>query len=559
MALAGFALAFPALLALDHSSPLAVPRATALARVRADPATRTLLARQRVTRTDVLPVDDRLDQVFAYDGARLVLSADVSRSGVVSSVEDVGAARFAFGANIANDPRVLALLCLVFALVTAVWPLRRIRNLDVLASAGLVASLILFNEWRLGETVAVSYPLLGYLALRCAWVGLGPARAGPVSTPLYERLTAGWSPQRRRRLLGLIAGAAAAIVAMVGLTSPNVVDVGYAVMEGATAIVHGLLPYGHVHDIVHGDTYPIGSYLLYVPLAAATPVGDVFASADLTLAAAVAAALAVAGGLSRLPGTPSARRASGGSAREAEGDTAGLRAAIAWLTFPTVLVTVSTGTTDVVLAALMLGGLLAWQRPAWASALVTLAGWFKLAPFALLPLCLARLRGPALARALAACAAVSAAMLTPLLVLGGGHGIGAMFSAIGFQQTRISPHSLWGTIGSTPLQPLVQALTVALVLGAGARIATDRALAADPRRVAALFAAVLLGAQISANYWSYLYLTWIAPFLVASLLAQAPGAAACPGGSARPVERGAAEPLSGEAQRRQLAREPRGR
>jgi hypothetical protein len=36
--------------------------------------------------------------------------------------------------------------------------------------------------------------------------------------------------------------------------------------------------------------------------------------------------------------------------------------------------------------------------------------------------------------------------------------------------------------------------------------------------VSAIAGAVLLGVQVSANYWSYMYLVWVLPFLVLSLL-----------------------------------------
>ena len=55
---------------------------------------------------------------------------------------------------------------------------------------------------------------------------------------------------------------------MVGVSSFDAVDVVYAVMEGATKLIHGVLPYGHMPPgIIHGDTYPILSYALYAPLA----------------------------------------------------------------------------------------------------------------------------------------------------------------------------------------------------------------------------------------------------------------------------------------------------
>src|SRR5205085_8863781 len=163
----------------------------------------------------------------------------------------------------------------------------------------------------------------------------------PVSTPLYDRLASGWSEAQRVRMLRFVALAAAVAVAVVGLSSLNVIDVGYAAMEGATSILHGGLPYGHIPDVLHGDTYPIGSYLLYVPFAWATPVRSAFDDASAALAVAAGAALVAGLGLWRLARRPERSRSSK--------DTAALRTVVAWLTFPPLVVTVSTGTSDVVL------------------------------------------------------------------------------------------------------------------------------------------------------------------------------------------------------------------
>ncbi len=87
-----------------------------------------------------------------------------------------------------------------------------------------------------------------------------------------------------------------------------------------------------------------------------------------------------------------------------------------------------------------------------------------------------------------------------------------------FQFTRTSPHTLWALVGSVPLQQLAEAATLALVAGAAVRLRRDGRVAEDRARVAALAAAILLGAQISASYWNYMYLVWALPFLVPALL-----------------------------------------
>jgi hypothetical protein len=363
--------------------------------------------------------------------------------------------------------------------------------------------------------VLVSYPLMGYFASRCAWVALGPStRPYRPSTALYDVLTARWSIAQRVRLLRLIALSSALVVVMVGLSSMHVIDVGYALMEGATAITHGLLPYGHIADVFHGDTYPIGSYLLYVPLAWLSPVRDELDNADLTLVVAAIAALFVAWALERVlraASTPAER------AGAIAGNEPGLRAAIAWMTFPPLLVAVSTGTSDVALAAMLLGALWLWRRPASGAMLLMLAVWFKAAPLVLLPPWLARLHGRALARSLIGVAAVSAAMVATLFALGGSGAFARMLHAMGFQLARRSPHTLWTFVGGVPLEQLAQAGTLALIVGATLQIRRDPALASSRRRLAALSCAILLALQVSANYWSYMYLVWVFPLIALGL------------------------------------------
>jgi hypothetical protein len=188
------------------------------------------------------------------------------------------------------------------------------------------------------------------------------------------------------------------------------------------------------------------------------------------------------------------------------------------MTFPPLLVTVSTGTTDVALAAMLVGLLVLWCRPAWGGALLSGAAWFKLVPLALLPLWLARLRGRALARTVVAIGIQSMVMLGAVLALGGEKGPARMLSAISFQFSRTSPHTLWTLVGGAPLQQLAQAATLALIVGAVVRIRRDGVLADDRARFAGIAAAVLLGLQISANYWNYMYLVWILPLVAASIL-----------------------------------------
>jgi hypothetical protein len=253
-------------------------------------------------------------------------------------------------------------------------------------------------------------------------------------------------------------------------------------------------------------------------------------SVDLALGVTVLAALAAAACRFRLavtlPGS------AGG--RSPASERAGLRAAISLLCFPPLLVIVSTGTTDVLMGALLMLAIVLWRRPGASSAVLAAAGWFKLAPFALVPFWLAPLRGGKLLRAVGAIAMVSAACVGLLVALGGLGAVGAMVRAISYQLSRGAFQSVWHATGLDSLQPLAEAAVLAFIAAGAVRLRTQPDLAADPARVAALAVAALIGLQLAANYWAFLYLAWIAPLLSASLLGE-PAASPVPSPAASPV------------------------
>ena len=119
---------------------MALPRAAAVRDVYADPAARQVLRAARVTRIDVMTFDQTFDHVDAYHGSRLVFTTDVARSGTVVASVDLKRSSPAFGSDIANSPLVIGLLAATFVLMTAVWPLVRVGNLDVALTLGFVGS-----------------------------------------------------------------------------------------------------------------------------------------------------------------------------------------------------------------------------------------------------------------------------------------------------------------------------------------------------------------------------------------------------------------------------------
>jgi hypothetical protein len=515
VALAVAAIAATALSLTRHPLHASMSAGAAVRTAMSNPGLRGALSGTHWDRVTVSPVDDRIERVSFFGGGRILAEVSVARGGKVLQVGAFARQRVPYGNWLAYQPAVLIGLSALFVLSTAVAPLRRMRNLDVAAALTLLAPVLLMQAHYVGPSALAALPGLGYLMFRCLWAALAPP--GPVtpSMPLLHAVTSGWETRRRIVVLRLLLVALGLVFVMVGLSSPGALDVVYAVMEGATKILHGVLPYGRLGgDVIHGDTYPLLSYVVYVPLAGLTPVNSTWDSADLGLAAAVVAAMATAWGLFRMG---SGRRWPGGSNRSPEARERGLVAALAWLSYPPLLITVSSGTTDVALAAMLLAALALWRRPALATGLLAAGGWLKLAPLVLLPIRLSSLTVRQLGAAALAILAVSTPLLILLLVLGGTDGPGVMIHALSFQFSRGSPQSLWAALGIAGLQPLGQAAVLGVLAGAAVRLRRDRSLAEDHARVAALSAAVLIGLQLSADYWAFLYVIWVVPLLCVSL------------------------------------------
>lgn len=505
----------------EQATPLALARGMAIGDALHNPHVQALLRGSRWNTVDVTAVDARLARVAFFSSGRIVAQVAVASDGSVRSSESFVHRSVPYGNWIAYEPAMLIGLALVFIMMAGVWPWRRVRNLDVGAALSLIAPVVLIQHRFLDASVLAALPGLLYLLGRCLWTAFWPGNE-PASAPLLSLLTAGTRSAVVIRWMRIALLVLAAIYLMVSISAPSAVDVAYAAMEGATKLLHGILPYGHMPgDVVHGDTYPLLTYLAYVPAALIAPVRSVWDSADAALLLAALTALGLAFVLYR------GSRAGDRAVPSSRSEESGLRAAIAWLAFPSVLVTVSTGTTDVVLGAMLAVAVLLWRRPAMACGVLAAAAWFKLAPVLLLPLRLASLRGRALLRALAAVLVVSLPLLGLLLLLGGQHALAAMISAVGYQFSRGSPQSVWSILGLRSLQPLSQAAVLALVAYGAIVLRRSPQLALDRPRMAALAAAILIALQLSADYWAFLYVSWVAPLIVLLLLrpAAAPGVA----------------------------------
>jgi Glycosyltransferase family 87 len=492
------ALAFCAALALlvaagDRPEPSLSPDAAEAAALR-DPVVRERLGGQRYDRVRTTALDRRLTRVSFFAGQTILLEAAVTRSGRVTNVIPYDDGYVRAGSEIGQRPLVLGGLVALFLLATLRLPLRRLANLDALALAGFTVPVVLLNERLLAASLVTGAALVAYLGARCAQVALGREPAKVEGPWLADRMPA-------RVLVSCAVGAAAAL-ALLSIPGGAVSDVAYASMAGATEVLHGALPYGNLlqGELVHGDTYPLLTYVAYIPAALVMPVQDGFDNLD--------GALWVATGFALIAAAALAAAARGGGSR-------GARPALAFLVFPPVMVATSSGSNDLVAAALVALALAVAARPGRSSAALAVAGFVKLAPFAVLPFWIARWRSW---RAGGAVLLTVALVAASILALGGPDGFSRMIEAISFQADRGSLLSVWTLFDLRGLQLVFQAAVLAGIGLACVHVWRDRVLAKDPRRLAALAATVLLAIQLAANYWTYAYLAWVFPLVALALL-----------------------------------------
>jgi hypothetical protein len=436
----------------------------------------------------------------------------------------------AFGGKTLLKPYVWLAFCLVFMLGLA--DLRRplsLRNLDLVGLLAFSASLAFFNRGEVFRSVPLVYPALAYLLARSLWVGLRK-RERPLR-PVWPT----WA----------IAAAAVFLLGFrIGLnveTPRGVIDVGLAGVAGASRILDGQAPYGHMPQrgdlepcgpadtdglirdriqtngrcesaIERGDTYGPVSYAAYVP---ATLVFGWSGKWD-SLPAAHATSILF--DLLAILGLVLVGLRFGGSRLAA-------LLAFAWTAYPFTAYALNANTNDAIMPALLIFGFWLASSATARGAGVALAGWAKFGALLVTPLwatypSLDRRRVIRFAAAFLAATAVAFAIL--LLEPSLWRALRTFWDrTLGFQLGRDSPFSLWGwgqyhAEGIPDLgfvQPALAALAVALAL----------LVAAVPRQkgpieLAALTAAVLLAFQLALTHWFYLYLPWVLPFVLLWLL-----------------------------------------
>ena len=368
------------------------------------------------------------------------------------------------------------------------------RNLDLAALSFFSLSLAFFNHGEISTSVPLTYPPLVYLLARMLWLVRHPPQGGAPNFPT--------------RWLAL--GAVALIVFRVALNvaDSNVIDVGFANVVGAQKILDNDPLYGHFPaPIARGDTYGPASYEAYVPFVAFLGFSGVWDSLPAAHAAAIffdllaIALLFTLGCRIRDPPT-------------------GVVLAYAWVSFPFTAFALECNTNDALVAALVLGALLAAGSPPGRGVFAALAGLAKFAPLALAPLLAThrlRERGVrGIVQFSLAFVVVAGLVSVPALL----HDTLATVydRTISYQAGRSAPFSLWGLYGGLGVvQTAVRLLAIALAA----------ALAIVPRRdeltaLAAAAAAALIAVELGATYWFYLYIPWFVGLVFVALFATPP-------------------------------------
>ena len=423
----------------------------------------------------------------------------------------------AFGRAV-TEPQIWIPLLVLFLVPLLRW--RRLlswHTLDLLALCGFSVSLVWFNRGEIFTSVPLAYPPMVYLAVRLAWIGLrSPRRTRepsaetflPAAGPRRPRL-ASWCPTWLLVTVMLVA-----VGLRLGLNAfdSNVVDVGYAGVIGANRIAHGQTPYGTFPtDCGQCDTYGPMTYLTYVPFELAMPWIGKWNDLPAAHGAAVLFDLVALLGMIVLGWRLGGRRL-------------GVGLGLAWAAFPFTAYALESNSNDSLVAAVLVWGLVLAHRPAARGLALGLAVMSKFSP-ALLLVLWARHPFPRAAttrrRLTAYLVGVAAAVVLTgwVLVLDGDNGLRAFWSrTVGYQLDRESPFSIWGQY--TWLRPVQIALGVAVALFASFVAFRPRRL--DLRAFAALSGALLIGLQLTATHWFYLYIPWFVPFAVVALVPEWP-------------------------------------
>lgn len=387
-------------------------------------------------------------------------------------------------------------LPLALAFAAAFWRTDRLlslRNLDIVALLGFLVSHGFYREGVVFTAVVLWYPPLIYLFLRTLLMGFG----------IGERV------ERTSNLpfgvLMVFAGLAGGLVLGLNIDS-RVIDVGYAGVVGADRILDGTIPYGNMPaDVGTGDTYGPLNYLLYVPFVLMFGFSGEWdflpAAHALTLFSFVAGAMALFITGYRVSGK--------------EGAAAML---FAWAAFPYTVYATNNNTNDIIVAAVSAVALAAAASPIARGTTIAAGFAVKLYPLILGPLWISYegfRRKPIVDFLLGGAGVV---LLTFWVIVLDGHPLEAarLFyqKTLAFQGDRVSPWTIYTQVPEvSSLQKPITAVVIFLSILV-AFVPRRKTL----RRLAALSAALVIGFELTVNYWFYAYITWFEPFVFVSLL-----------------------------------------
>jgi hypothetical protein len=397
----------------------------------------------------------------------------------------------AFGHKL-NAPYVFLPLCAIFLIGLLDWRRPwRVANLDLLVLLGFGVSHLFFNRAEIGVSVPLAYPVLLYLFGRALWIGFRGRGEG--LRPVWP---ATWLLIAALFLVGVRVG--------LNVADSGAIDVGYASVVGADRIAHGEQLYDNFpEDVSQGDTYGPVNYWAYVPSEAVWPWSGSWDDLPAAHGAAVLFDLAALALLFLL-----GRRVRPGP----DGNRLAATLVFGWAAFPYTAYVLESNSNDALVSVLLVAILLALARPAARGALAALATFTKFAPALLAPMLLThRATRRSLLLFGGAFAGVSVAvMLWPAI----DPGLAAFYErTISYQADRDSPFSIWGQVeGLEPLRLAIGAAVAALGL-----LFAFRPRQKSLVQVAALGAALLIGAQLVAEHWFYLYIVWFYPLLFVAL------------------------------------------
>jgi hypothetical protein len=398
----------------------------------------------------------------------------------------------AFGHKL-NAPYVFLSLCALFLLGLVDWRRPwRIANLDLLALLAFGASHFFFNRGEIGVSVPLQYPPLVYLCGRALWIGWRGRGKG--IRPVWP---AAWLLIAALFLLGFRVG--------LNIVDSGAIDVGYASVVGADHVTDGEPLYGDFpDDVSQGDTYGPVNYLLYAPFELIWPWSGSWDDLPAAHAAAVGFDLATF----VLLGLLGYRLRPGAAGRKLAATLA-----FGWAAYPYTAFVLESNSNDTLVAMLLVATLLVLARPAARGIMAAVAGLAKFAPLLLAPMLATydRNRGPT-RFSLAFLLTAVALMLWPAI----DPGLSTFWDrTIAYQADRDSPFSIWGQVSS--LEPLRLAILIAVA--AMSLLFAFRPKEKQLFQVAALGAALLIGIQLTAEHWFYLYIVWFYPLLLVALAA----------------------------------------